>query len=173
MNLIITCARHLEPETKEELERILEELGDETPSITITEMPGILTVETTIEPTHFLENVKEKIQEEPWSIRYILRAIPIQKTTITNIENIVKECSNFRDKIKDEDTYRISIEKRHSNISSNEIISKVAEQIQKKVSLENPTWQILIEILGLKTGISLIHGKEIVSVEKLKRSISE
>ena len=28
MNLIITCARHLEPETEEELMSILDDLGD-------------------------------------------------------------------------------------------------------------------------------------------------
>ena len=33
MNLIITCARHLEPETKEELKSILEELGDSVRAI--------------------------------------------------------------------------------------------------------------------------------------------
>ena len=46
MNLIITCARHLEPETEEELRDILEEFGDSDIKVSITSMPGILTAET-------------------------------------------------------------------------------------------------------------------------------
>jgi len=36
LNLIITCARHLEPETEEEMMSILEKYGDSDAKITIT-----------------------------------------------------------------------------------------------------------------------------------------
>ena len=35
MNLIITCARHLEPETRDELNDILEDFGDSDAQISI------------------------------------------------------------------------------------------------------------------------------------------
>ena len=38
MNLIITCPRHLEPETESELTDILEEFGDPDVKITISNM---------------------------------------------------------------------------------------------------------------------------------------
>jgi len=46
MNLIITCPRHFENETLEEIKGILNEMGDTNPIISITEMPGILTIST-------------------------------------------------------------------------------------------------------------------------------
>jgi tRNA acetyltransferase TAN1 len=58
LNLIITCARHLEPETQEEITKILGEFGDDEPKITITSMSGILTAITNLDPI----NVVEKIQ---------------------------------------------------------------------------------------------------------------
>jgi tRNA acetyltransferase TAN1 len=41
------------------------------------------------------------------------------------------------------------------------------------VSLEYPDKMILIEILGNKTGISILKKSDVLSIEKTKRSISE
>lgn len=75
--------------------------------------------------------------------------------------------------ITNEDTYRISIEKRNSNISSQELITRIANKIENKVSLENPDKIIQIEILGAKTGIAILKKSDILSVEKTKRSLSD
>jgi tRNA acetyltransferase TAN1 len=75
--------------------------------------------------------------------------------------------------ILDGETYRISIEKRNSDLSSKEIITKIADKIKNKVSLEFADKIILIEVLGNKTGISILKKSDVLSIEKTKRSISE
>ena len=173
MNLIITCARHLEPETEEELRDILEKFGDSDTKVSITEMSGILTAETKLEPIEVVRKIKEMLLDEPWSIRYCLRIIPIQKVIETKIEEIEKMVTDMAEQIYDGETYRISIERRNSDLSSLEIISKIANKIKNKVSLGFPDKVILIEILGNKTGISILKKVDVLSVEKTKRSISE
>ena len=173
MNLIITCARHLEPETEEELIDILEEFGDSDVKVSITNMPGILTVKTKLDPIDTVRKIKEMLLDEPWSVRYCLRIIPIQKVIETKIEEIEKSIVELSDQILDDETYRISIEKRNSNVSSKEIITKIADKIKNKVSLEFPDKVLLIEILGNITGISILKKSDILSIEKTKRSISE
>ena len=173
MNLIITCARHLESETQEELRSIIEELGDSDAKVSITKMSGILTAETNLEPIKVVRKIKEMILDEPWSIRYCLRIIPIQRVIETKIEEIEKTVTEISEQISDGETYRISIEKRNSDLSSQEIISKIASKIKNKVSLEFPDKVVLIEILGDKTGISILKKADVLSVEKTKRSISE
>ncbi|MEK6817975.1 MAG: THUMP domain-containing protein [Thermoproteota archaeon] len=173
MNLIITCARHLETETRQELMGILEKLGDSEPTITITNMSGILTAETKLEPIEVVKKIKEMLLDEPWCIRYCLRIIPIQKITETKIESIEEGITDLIKLISNGESYRISIEKRNSNISSQELISRVAKKIENKVSLEFPDKIILIEVLGNKTGIAIVKKEDILSVEKTKRSISE
>ena len=173
MNLIITCARHLESETKQELTNILEKIGDSEPTITITNMSGILTAETKIEPIEAIKKIKEIILDEPWYVRYCLRIIPVQKVTETKIENIESEISELIKLISSKESYRISIEKRNSNISSQEIISRIAKKIKNNVSLEFPDKVVLIEVLGNKTGIAIIKNTDVLSVEKTKRSLSE
>jgi len=173
MDLIITCARHLEPETRDELNDILEDFGDSDAQISITSMSGILTAETKLDPIEIVRKIKEMVLDEPWSIRYCLRIIPIQKIIESKMEEIEEAISSMSQEILDGETYRISIEKRNSDLSSKEIITKIADKIKNKVSLEFADKIILIEILGNKTGISILKKSDVLSIEKTKRSISE
>ena len=136
-------------------------------------MSGIITIQTKLDPIEVVRKMKEILLDEPWSIRYCLRVIPIQKIVETNLEKIVECISSISDKIEDNESYRILIEKRNSDISSKEIITNIANQIKNKVSLDFPDKIILIEILGIVTGISLIKKSDILSLEKTKRSMSE
>ena len=173
MNLIVTCARHLEGETEDELIDILDELGDSDVKISVSSMSGIITVQTKLNPIEVVRKMKEMVLDEPWSIRYCLRIIPIQKVVETNIEEIEKVISNMSSEINEKESYRILIEKRNSDISSKEIITKIANGIKNKVSLDFPDKIILIEILGIITGISILKKSDILSLEKTKRSMSD
>ena len=169
MNLIITCARSLESETKNEINKILAELGDQEPEILNVGMRGILMVDTIIEPSKIIDWVKNKIVEEPWLIRYCLRIIPIQSITETNIDKIKQNVIKLKDSIQKNDSYRITVEKRNTSISTNEIITEVAKIFPNKVSLNKPDLIVLIEILGDKTGISILKDSELFSLDKSKR----
>ena len=169
MNLIITCERNLESETKNEIRKILDELGDQEPEIVNVGMRGILMVDTIIEPSKIIDYVKNKMIEEPWLIRYCLRIIPIQMITETEIDKIRQNVIKLKDAIQKNDSYRITIEKRNTSISSNEIITEIAKIFPNKVSLNQPDWIILIEILGNETGISILKNDGIFSLDKAKR----
>jgi len=169
LNLIITCARNLESETKNEIRKILDELGDQEPEILNVGMRGILMVNTIIEPSKIIDYVKNKMIEEPWLIRYCLRIIPIQMITETEIDKIKQNVIKLKDTIQKNDSYRITIEKRNTSISSNEIITEIAKIFPNKVSLNQPDWIVLIEILGNDTGISILKNDGMFSLDKAKR----
>ena len=173
MNLIVTCARNLEGDTEDELIDILDELGDSDIKISVSSMSGIITVETKLDPIEVVRKMKEMVLDEPWSIRYCLRIIPIQKVVETSIEEIERTISSMSDQIEEKESYRILIEKRNSDISSKEIITKIANGIKNKVSLDFPDKIILIEVLGIVTGISILKKSDILSLEKTKRSMSD
>jgi len=171
LNLIITCARHLEPETTDELSAVLAQFGDENPEISRTSMSGVLTAKTKLVPFEVIKNIREKIVDEPWSIRYCLRIIPIEQVVDTNLEEISTQVFSLMKKVNEKESYRITIEKRNSDISSAEIISKIADNITNKVSLEKPDWIALIEILGNKTGVSVLKSDDVFSLEISKREL--
>ena len=98
-------------------------------------MSGILTAETKLDPIEIVRRIKEMLLDEPWSVRYCKRIIPIQRVIESKIEEIEESVVELSDQILDEETYRISIEKRNSDLSSKEIITKIANKIKNKVSL--------------------------------------
>ena len=169
MNLLVTCARNLETETKNEIGKILGEIGDQEPEILNVGMRGILMVNTNIESSKIITWVKDKVVEEPWFIRYCLRMIPIQTITETEMSKITENVTELKNVIKQNDSYRITIEKRNTDMSSTEIITEIAKIFPNEVSLNQPDWVILIEILGDKTGISILKDSEIFSLDKAKR----
>ena len=169
MNLLVTCARNLETETKNEIEEILGEIGDQEPEILNVGMRGILMVNTNIESSKIITWVKDKVVEEPGFIRYCLRMIPIQTITETEMSKITENVTELKNVIKQNDSYRITIEKRNTDMSSTEIITEIAKIFPNEVSLNQPDWVILIEILGDKTGISILKDSEMFSLDKAKR----
>ena len=171
MNLIVTCPRNLELEAESEIKKILNELDDQKPEISQTDMRGILMVNTILEPLKIIDWIKNKINDEPWFFRYCLRIIPVQKTTDTDIDKIKQNVMNLKSIIQENDSYRITVEKRNSNMSSSQVINEIAKIIPNKVSLDEPDWVILVEIFGEKTCISILKNDSIFSLEKSKRNL--
>jgi|TARA_Y100000780_G_scaffold122513_1_gene110344 tRNA acetyltransferase TAN1 len=171
LNLIVTCPRNLELEAESEIKKILNELDDQEPEIFQTDMRGILMVNTILEPLKIIDWVKNKINDEPWFFRYCLRIIPVQKTTDTDIDKIKQNVMNLKSIIQENDSYRITVEKRNSNLPSSQIINEIAKIIPNKVSLDEPDWVILVEIFGEKTCISILKNDSIFSLEKSKRNL--
>ena len=171
MNLIVTCGRNLELEAKNEIKKIINELGDQELEVFNSGMRGILTVNTVINPLEVIDYARNKINEEPWFMRYCLRIIPIQIVTDTDVDKIKQNVIKFKDCIQKNDSFRITVEKRNSVISTKEIITEIAKALPNKVSLEKPTWTILIEVLGEKTGISILKNDVLFSLERSKRNL--
>ena len=96
MNLIVTCPRHLEPETEEEIIDILDEFGDSDVKVEITSMSGILTAETKLDPIEVVRKIKEMLLDEPWSVRYCKRIIPIQKVIESKLKILKKVLQNYQ-----------------------------------------------------------------------------
>ena len=173
MNLIATCSRHLEEEACDEISEIIGELGDDSPRIGKSSFSGIIWAETSIDPFVAIQNIKKMILDEPWRMRYCHRFIPISHTTSATLENIVESVKNQLKVMKDSDTYRITIEKRGSDISSKELISSIADAIPNKVSLESYDWNVMIQIMGGIVGVSILKEEDILSTLKIKRDSME
>jgi tRNA acetyltransferase TAN1 len=169
MNLIITCQRNLEEPTVLEIQNILERFGDTEAIIEKTVFSGIIQVETKLDIMQVLDQFKEIIEDEPWLIKYCSRIIPIQEECESKLDHITDKVNSLSNIIKKNETYRITVEKRQSSLHTKDIISKIADSLSNKVSLENSDWDIIIQVLRDRTGISIIPPNSILSVERQKR----
>lgn len=159
----------MESQTINEISKIMYEFGDTDIKTANTKYSGILKIETILDLHELLKKFKEKIENEPWELRYCSRIIPIQKTCQTDLISIKQNIIDLISSIKQNETYKISIEKRDSELIRNEIISNVANLLTNKVSLEKPDWEIIIQIIGNETGVSVLPKNSIISVSRIKR----
>jgi len=163
----------MEEEAVNEISEFLQDIGDADPKVEISEFSGIITACTSLNPFDVIVEIRKKILDEPWSVRYCHRFIPIQETTVTNLDDIVTAVQKHINKMKSTDSYRITIEKRGSDLPSKDMIDSIAKIIHNKVSLEKFDWNIIIEVLGKISGISILKESDIVSTLKIKRDSME
>jgi len=159
----------MELETIDEVTKLLNEFGDSEPKIFKTDFSGIIKIETVIELFQLVEKFRSKIENEPWELRYCSRIIPIQKTCQTDIVSIKENVAKLIDCVKPNETYKVSLERRDSRLTRNEIISSITSLLSNNVSLEMPDWEIIIQILSDVTGVSIMPKNSILSISKIKR----
>jgi tRNA acetyltransferase TAN1 len=157
-NFIATTFRYHENSLIDELNDLFCEFEDYYVIFNKTNIDGLIVGQSWKDPIEFVLFLKKKIKDVPWEIRYLLRFIPIEKVVLTDI-NKIKEVSQFlMEKIPSNNTFKIMIEKRHTNLKKKDIIDEIAPAISTKVDLDNPLWILLIEILGKYAGISVIKS---------------
>lgn len=166
---ILTTFKGGENTAGSEVYTLLAEFGDSKAKVSRTEVSGILLVKTVLSHQEVIETLKKIIEDEPWRVRSMLRIFPAEQIIETNIEEIVGAIQPMLEKIGEDETFRVTIEKRQSDLSRKEIIEAIASKITRKVDLENPNWVVLVEVIGNKTGVSVINPSHIISVTKSKR----
>lgn len=165
-NLLITTARGNEENACSEIWYLLGELGDSAVVIDKTGISGLVAARTSLNPFEVIEKLRILLKERPYEFRYTLRVIPIEKVVRTTLEDIEKTSVELSSKIREKETFRVSVEKRFSELPTERIVGVVAANIERRVSLEKPDKIALIEIVGKFTGISVIKPSDIVSVTK-------
>ncbi len=151
-----------------ELAFLLKEAGDPEPKVDKTGIRGLVVAKTALDPVEALQKFHALLQERPYEFRYALRIIPIQKVVHTDVEEIKAAALELTATLAEEESFRITVEKRFTTTHSRDIIEAIAPNIKNRVDLKNPDKTLLIEVLGGYTGISLVKPVDIISVLKEK-----
>lgn len=171
-NLIVSTFRFREEDAADEILDILELFGDPDAEAEITDVTGLILVKTAMGPVEVVEKLKEVVASEPWEVRYVLRVLPIEKIVGPELEDIQGAAGELAARIGQDESFRVTVEKRHSHLHSAEIIDYVADAVKRKVNLENPGWVVLVEIIGKHAGISVVRPDQIFSSVVEKRGPS-
>jgi tRNA acetyltransferase TAN1 len=167
-NLIGTTYRRSEGQARSELRYLLEQIGDPTALADRTGISGVIVAKTTIRSTEAIRKLREILQVRPYEFRFLLRVIPVEKVVRTDIEEIQSAVKEMSSEIADNETFRVTVEKRFTTTSSKDIIEAAAMNVKRKVNLSNPDKILLIEVVGRLTGICVAKPDEILSVLKEK-----
>lgn len=145
---------------------LLGEAGDSTSIVDKTGISGLVAAKTALSPIEAVEKLRVLLRDRPSEFRYILRIIPIQEVVDSNIPSIVEAVSKIANQIRKDETFRVTVEKRHTAISGRELIDEVAAVVERKVSLTKPDKILQIQVVGGRTGISIVDTSGILSTTK-------
>jgi tRNA acetyltransferase TAN1 len=155
-----------------ELWMLLRAAGDETPTVFRTRVKGLIAAETSLEPVEAIRRIRGQLRERPEGFKNLLRVIPVETTVSTELDEIVKTASRLAEKINEDESFRVTLEKRRTELRSREVIDAVAERIDRKVNLEEPDWVVLVEIVGTRTGVAVVPPEGILSIQKERALLS-
>ncbi len=167
-NILATTSRGNERLAISELRYLLGEVGDATPDIRRTGVSGVIVGKTSLNPVEMIEKFRSLLHERPYEFRFTLRIVPIRTVIQTDLTEIEKTVSSMSSEIRENETFRVTVEKRFTQIHSREIIDTAAACIKRNVDLTNPDKTVLIEVVGRLTGISIIKPEQMLSVLKEK-----
>jgi len=167
-SLLVTTSRGNERDACSELAYLLGEIGDSSPNVNRTGVSGVITAKTAMVPSDVVDGLRRILSERPYEFRFLLRVIPIEKVVRTDLASIQQGSAELGSRIKENETFRITVEKRFTALSTRQIIETAAAQIKREVNLEKPDKILMIEVVGGSTGISLVKPEGILSVLKEK-----
>ena len=165
-NLLATTARGSEEDACSEIWYLIGDLGDREVKVEKTGITGLIAAKTALDPFDVIENLRVLLKEKPYEFRYTLRVIPIEKVVRTDLTDIEQAVTELTSKIGEDETFRVTVEKRFTSTSTEDIIEAAAAGIQRKVDLANPDKIVLIEVVGGFTGVSIVKPKDIFSTTK-------
>ena len=171
-NLLATTEKILMGAASSQLWMNLRAVGDPEPKVNKTRVKGVIQGYTTLDPVEAIFLLREHMKAEPDRYSKLFRVMPILSWVDTDVEKIVDEVQSQKTRMKEEDTFRITLEKRRTDLRSIEVIDAVAAGIDNGVDLETPDWVVLIEIMGDKTGVSVIPNDARLNVQKERVGLS-
>ena len=167
-NMLVTTARGNEEDACSEIWYLLGEIGDSAAKVDKTGITGLIAAKTAFNPFEVIEKFRAILKERPYEFRYSLRIIPVERVVRTDLGEIQRVATELSSKIRENESFRVTVEKRFTTTLTSDIIEAAAAIIERPVDLIHPDKIVLIEVVGGSTGVSIIKPEAILSVAKEK-----
>jgi tRNA acetyltransferase TAN1 len=167
-NLVATTQRGNEWACGKEVGMLSQSLGFEGVKMKRTGYPGLVIGNVEGDPIALVRAVRGIVEGDPWDLRFLLKLTPIETTVEASESKIAEVVGKLAEKVPQGKSFKISINKRGSNIASQDLIKATASKVDRRVNLERPDWVVQIEIIEDTAGVSVLDPKDILSVTKLQ-----
>ena len=165
-NLLATAEQMVMSKACSQLWMNLRAVGDPEPRVDRSRIKGLILARTTMNPVEAVHKLRGHMEAEPSRYENLYRVLPVQAWTTSSPDNIIEALAPMKGRVGQEESFRVTLEKRRIQLSSLEIIEPVAELFDRKVDLENPDWVVLVEVLGSDVGVSVVKPGDVLNVQK-------
>lgn len=173
-NMLVACPRDRERAAKSEIQYFIGDLlGDSNLTILDTNISGLLTCMTSLNPFEVIHQLRNFAVENPYQFRFAIRFTPIERCVESNIEKIKEAARDLLVKIPENESFRVTVRRRFTDLENMDVVIAVASQIPRQVNLNSPDNTVWVEILGDLTGLSVLHeDTDILSVMTMRENQS-
>jgi len=167
-NLLVSCPWGMYESARTEILSVLKTLGDEKPVVRRTTAQGIMGVKTSLDSRRVVQELRRLHAEDPLIFLNILKWLPVDLWTYSDMESMKEAVLRLRDKIHKSEKWRMTVEKRrYTRYHKIEVIKELAELIDEKVDLKEPDKILRVDIIGKYAGVSVLSPQEIFSATRL------
>ncbi|MHA1964183.1 MAG: THUMP domain-containing protein [Candidatus Thorarchaeota archaeon] len=169
-NLLVACPRDRERAAISEIRYFIGDLvKDSELKISRTPISGLLACKTSLDPFEVIQQLKEFAIENPYQFRFAIRFTPLEECVESEMDHIVEATERLLPKISENESFRVTVRRRHTELENMEVVKAVAEVIPRKVNLDSPDKTVLVEIVGDWTGLSVLDEKnDILSIMTMR-----
>lgn len=169
-NLLVACPRDREQAARSEIQYFIGDLMEDSElKISKTHISGLLTCKTSLDPFEVVQKLREFALENPYQFRFAIRFTPIEQCVDSDIEAIKGAARKLLQKIGEDETFRVTVRRRHTNLENMDVVVAVASEIERKVNLDNPDKIVLVEIVSDTTGISVLNDEtDVLSIMTMR-----
>lgn len=155
---------------KKEVESVLKEVGADFEMLE-SNIQGLLQLHVE-QPKVIVKKLIALCKSNPEKFKLTFHYVPVDEWVESSIEKMQEITKKIGEKIKDEEKWKMNLNKRQYGGDSRELIIKLTDPIEKpNVDLNNPDKIIQVEIIGERAGISLLDKDELLEVSKLKKQL--
>jgi len=172
-NLLVACPRDRERAATSEIRYFIGDLLEDSDlKISRTPISGLLACKTSLDPFQTIHRLKEFAIENPYQFRFAIRFTPLEECVESVIDNIVEATEKLLPKIGEDESFRVTVRRRHTELENMEVVKAVAAVIPRTVNLNSPDKTVLVEIVGEWTGISILDGiNDVLSIMTMRDDI--
>ncbi len=168
--MLVSCPRDRERAAKSE---VMYFVGDllEDPDFKVfhTNISGLLACKTSLDPFDVIHKLRDFALENAYQFRFAIRFTPLEECVDSKIEDIVEATRRLLPKIREDETFRVTVRRRQTELENMEVVTAVAAEIPRQVNLDSPDKTILVEIVGEWTGLSVVSkDDDILSIMTLR-----
>ncbi|MFO7836402.1 MAG: THUMP domain-containing protein [Candidatus Thorarchaeota archaeon] len=169
-NLLVSTPRNRERAAISEVRYFVADLlEDDELEIEQTNVSGLVTCKTSLDPFEVVHKLEEFAEQNPFQFRFAIKFTPLEICVESDIDKMVEATEKLRNKIDENETFRVTVRKRYSDLAHMEIVDEVAEVISNEVDLEEPDKTVWLEVIGDRTGISVLsEEQDILSIMPMR-----
>lgn len=134
---------------------------------------GLFIIAIDNDPFETVQKLQKVINNKSFEFQICKTFTPIDRLFKSSIEEMVSILPQYLKKIPSTAKWRISVNRRHTTLSRQkiiEIIANLPDVPKGKVDLENPEWEITVNIFEQWMAISVNSSEFIIKVEQQLQS---